>query len=70
MPSANISRFGQQADDEERFVRKVEEESRVHEHAVALEQIDDQVFFASRRWDPQDGRPSSVSVQHLDRRMS
>ena len=30
-------RFGQQTDDEERFVSEVEKESRVHEHAVAVE---------------------------------
>ena len=68
-PSANARGLGQQAHDQERFVGEIEEESRVHQHAVALEQIEHQILFAARRRDAQDGGPAGLDRQDLNRGM-
>src|SRR5687768_16297814 len=45
---AERPRLRQQAAYEKRLVREVEEEARVHNHAVLREQLEDQVFFGAR----------------------
>src|SRR5688500_3190410 len=63
-----LRRRRQQAQDEERLVRKIEEVARVHEHPVVFEKLQHQLFFTDRGRDAQDGRPPAVRVQNLHRR--
>src|SRR5687768_3152737 len=57
-------RLGQEADDDEGLVRKVEEVPGMDDHAVAFEQFEDQRVFGPRRRDPEDGRPAAGRRQH------
>ena len=73
-PSSNVRRLRQQADDEERFVREIEEEPGMHEDAVLLEQRRaTSVLLAARRRHAQDRRTSrrrqrSTSIDGCARR--
>ena len=48
---AELSRLRQQTQNEERLMGKIEEETRMNDYSVALDEIDDESFFASDRWD-------------------
>ena len=49
----------EQADDQKRLVREIEEVARVHEDALARQQIEDQRLFAARGRHPHDSRPAT-----------
>ena len=66
--SANTSSGRQQADDEERFVREVEEVAGMHEDALAPQQIQDQRLLAARRRHAHDGRPAAFDAAAARRR--
>ena len=50
-------------------MREVEEEPGMHQHAVALEQLEHEILLAARRRHTQDGRPARIGREHLNRGM-
>ena len=64
-PSANTCLGGKQADDQERLARKVEEVSRMRQHAGAFDEGDDEVFLRARGTAP--ARPRTSRLRHAAR---
>ena len=59
-------RLNEQADHDERFAREIEEVSRMHEHIVLVEQLEDQRLFGAKLRDLEHGRPAAFDSQHVD----
>src|SRR6185437_1719145 len=57
-------RLWQQTHDQKRFVRKIEEVSRMNDDTIALEEIERHLFLAPRRGHTEDSRPPGVRRQH------
>ena len=60
-------RLRQKADHEIGLAGKIEEESRMHDHLVALQQIEDQGLLAVAGGHPDDGRPATFRLEQGDR---
>src|SRR6185436_20336720 len=58
----------QQAHDDERLPRKVEEIPGMNEDAFAIEELEDELLFAPRGWHANDRRPAAFRLQRLARR--
>ena len=65
-PFGEGARLWQETDDDMGFVREVEEESRMGQHPVFIDQRQDEILFAARGWHAQNCRPARIGRQYVN----